>query len=127
MADVKLIYFFHTVYKVAFRSLSAHCMHICTVCGCAAHNPTNTLTFFIQLQYDFQIILCVRGLLSMYATAATSLVSYLVCCPPNQYEMDLAEPSKMGVLRINPSYMLVTYTCFESTIVIIMYARMTRF
>ena len=33
----------HTLYEVVFRTLSAHCVHTRRVCGCAAHNRTNTL------------------------------------------------------------------------------------
>ena len=38
----------HTLYEIAFRTLSAHCVYTHTVCGCAAHNCTNTLIGFIR-------------------------------------------------------------------------------
>ena len=33
----------HILYEVAIHTLSAHRVHTHTVCGCAAHNRTNTL------------------------------------------------------------------------------------
>ena len=35
----------HTLYEIVFHTLPAHCVHTRTLCGCAAHNRTNTLIY----------------------------------------------------------------------------------